>query len=320
MLIYIKYFKSPTTNLKFQHIFTHLHTSSHFFTLLHTSHIFTSTNMSSYTNSQPQLVTSADLLSGFAEDQVFGGAGANANADHISRIQQNFGCTWEVAQMAYEGFTLYIPHMWVGTKTHDDGRLKGEGLIYGVMRNLGIGFLTKSTDTKKAINITLREGRDGGRPHQSCEIKFDRLFTRGEENAGNIAVLEHLLAPPQKANGRDIFNHLEVIYQEAGPSKWPPHKDEPARFWKVFLWRPRPEHDAKPASPTTPTSKVKFTLVKAKPSSANSAAASFPTPLESVAIHPAERANAVEPVSPSYEDTINAEEGFETVGKSGKAN
>ena len=259
---------------------------------------------------------------------------ASANADHISRIQQNFGCTWEVAQMAYEGFTLYIPHMWVGTKTHDDGRLKGEGLVYGVMRNLGIGFLTKSTvnmqePMTKAINITLREGRNGSRPHQSCEIKFDRLFTRGEENAGNIAVLEHLLAPPVSANGRDTFNHLEVIYQEAGPSKWPPHAEQPARFWKVFLWRPKAEQEAKPASPTTPKSKVKFSLVKAKPSSANSAAAStkrvsFPTPLESVSIHPddhpAQRANAVEPGSPSYEDTINAEEGFELVGKSGKAN
>jgi hypothetical protein len=254
---------------------------------------------------------------------------ASANADHISRIQQNFGCTWEVAQMAYEGFTLYIPHMWVGTKTHDDGRLKGEGLVYGVMRNLGIGFLTKSTDSTKAINITLREGRNGKRPHQSCEIKFDRLFTRGEENAGNIAVLEHLLAPPQKADGRDVFNHLEVIYQEAGPSKWPPHAEQPARFWKVFLWRPKPEQESKPASPTTPKSRVKFSLVKAKPSSANSAAAttkrvSFPTPLESVAIHPddhpAQRSNAVEPDSPSYEEIINAEEGFETVGKSGKAN
>ena len=305
MLIYIKYFKSPTTNLK---VSTHLLKtfSINFYNKLHKKKQLTSHSTTNMSSSSTQ---------------------SSANADHISRIQQNFGCTWEVAQMAYEGFTLYIPHMWVGTKTHetDGSRLKGEGLIYGVMRNLGIGFLTKSTDTKKAINITLREGRDGGRPHQSCEIKFDRLFTRGEENAGNIAVLEHLLAPPQKANGRDIFNHLEVIYQEAGPSKWPPHKDEPARFWKVFLWRPRPEHDAKPASPTTPTSKVKFTLVKAKPSSANSAAAStkkvsFPTPHESVAINPAQRANAVEPVSPSYEDTINAEEGFETVGKSGKAN
>ena len=306
MFIYIKYFKPPTPNLK---VSTH---SQHFSTLL----------LSTYTNS---LLTHFSLTS-HSTTNMSSSNQTSINADHISRIQQNFGCTWEVAQMAYEGFTLYIPHMWVGTKTHDDGRLKGEGLVYGVMRNLGIGFLTKSTDTTKAINITLREGRDGKRPHQSCVIKFDRLFTRGEENGGNIAVLEHLLAPPQKANGRDVFNHLEVIYQEAGPSKWPPHADQPARFWKVFLWRPKPEQaEAKPASPK---SRVKFSLVKAKPSSANSAAAStkrvsFPTPLLPASSrpedhpawssrpedHPAQRSNANEPESPSYEAIINAEEG-----------
>jgi hypothetical protein len=206
-----------------------------------------------------ELVTNADLN----DDTVY-------HRDHINRIQLKFGCSWTAAELAYEGFSLYIPHLWVGTKTHDDGRLKGEGLVYGVMRNLGLGFLIKSsTDAdgkpQKAINITLREGRDGGRPFQSCLIKFDRLFTRGEENAGNIAVLEHLLAPPKTTDGRDTFNHLEVIYQEAGPSKYPPHTEAPARFWKVFLWRPMPEGEAIPASPTSPPkTKTTFTLVKAK--------------------------------------------------------
>jgi hypothetical protein len=202
------------------------------------------------------LVTSADLYD------------APEHSEHIDRIQRQHGCSMEVARLAYEGFTLYIPHMWVGTKTRDDGTLKGEGLIYGVMRNLGIGFLSKTTETTKAINITHRTGSDGKRDHQSCQIKFDRLFTRGEENAGNIAILEHLLGgKTNERTGRDVYNHLEVIYQEPlTASESRSGRDEPARFWKVYLWQPTTEQEAKPATPTS-APKTKFTLVKAKDTS-----------------------------------------------------
>lgn len=256
------------------------------------------------------------------------------NDAHINRIQQQHGCSWEVAQMAYDGFSLYIPHLWVGTKTHDDGRLKGEGLVYGVMRNLGLGFLTKSQvnydgPMKKAINITLRKGENGKRDHQSCLINFDRLFSRGEENAGNIAILEHLTGgKTNERTGQDVFNHLEIIYQDAGPNRHT-GKDEPARFWKVFLWREMPEREAKPATPTSPPkSKVKFSLVKAKDTSLPPAAAAggkmvhFPTMDE---VFAAEQAPAramrsdteAAPSSPSFEEQQLAEEGYETVGKGG---
>jgi len=218
----------------------------------------------SYTNrdSNRSLVTSADLYD------------APDHSEHIDRIQRQHGCSMEVARLAYEGFTLYIPHMWVGTKRRDvpdqfgDYPLKGEGLIYGVMRNLGIGFLSKTTETTKAINIIHRTGSAGKRDHQSCQIKFDRLFTRGEENAGNIAILEHLLGgKTNERTGRDVYNHLEVIYQEALPaSESRSGRDEPARFWKVYLWQPMTEQEAKPATPTS-APKTKFTLVKAKDTS-----------------------------------------------------
>ena len=212
----------------------------------------------SYTNrdSNRSIVTAADLYD------------APDHSAHIDRIQHQHGCSMEVARLAYEGFTLYIPHMWVGTKTREDGSLKGEGLIYGVMRNLGIGFLSKTTETTKAINMTHRKGSDGKRDHQSCQIKFDRLFTRGEENAGNIAILEHLLGgKTNERTGRDVYNHLEVIYQEPlTASESRSGRDEPARFWKVYLWQPMTEQEAKPATPTS-APKTKFTLVKAKDTS-----------------------------------------------------
>ena len=148
----------------------------------------------SYTNTyNRELVTSADLID------------APEQSRHVDHIQQKFGCSMEVARMAYTGFSLYIPHMWVGTKTNPDGTLKGQGLVYGVMRNMGLGFLTKTSADTKAINITFRKGEDGKRDHQSCLIKFDRLFTRGDENAGNIAILEHLLGgKTNERTGRDV--------------------------------------------------------------------------------------------------------------------
>jgi hypothetical protein len=348
MIVYRKYFKPPTTES--QSSTTH---SQHYSTLnntlntsQHPQHFSTPstlpTNMSStfaQRNANQELVTNADLM----DDTVY-------TRDHINRIQLKFGCSWKAAELAYMGFSLYIPHLWVGTKTHDDGRLKGEGLVYGVMRNLGLGFLIKSsTDAdgkpQKAINITLREGRDGGRPFQSCLIKFDRLFTRGEENAGNIAVLEHLLAPPKTTDGRDTFNHLEVIYQEAGPSKYPPHTEAPARFWKVFLWRPMPEREAIPASPTSPPkTKTTFTLVKAKTGGTPKKA---PPPLKQSVVTEAggvgtpytetemadlasslkaDKEARTKPIfidsaqaapAQSFEEKQLAEEGFETVGKGG---
>lgn len=260
-----------------------------------------------------ELVTYADLQDG--------------PSDFILRIQQQHGCSMEVARMAYEGFSLYIPHLWVGTKTHPDGTLKGEGLVYGVMRNLGLGFLTKTTEGKKAINITFRKGENGKRDHQSCKIHFDRLFTRGEENAGNIAILEHLLGgKTNERTGRDVYNHLEVIYQEAGPNRYTGN-DDPARFWKVFLWRPAPETAEKPASPAAPASpRVRFTLVTASDNSLPNSAAPvtrrvhFPTPAEAMVRGPIQRSNAESPPgSPSFEEQQLAEEGFTTVGRGGGA-
>tara|TARA_Y100000748_G_scaffold12683_1_gene10387 strand:- start:88 stop:864 length:777 start_codon:yes stop_codon:yes gene_type:complete len=249
-----------------------------------------------------ELVTYADLQDG--------------PSDFILRIQQQHGCSMEVARLAYGGFTLYIPHLWVGTKTHPDGTLKGEGLVYGVMRNLGLGFLTKTTEAAKAINITLRKGENGKRDHQSCKIHFDRLFTRGEENAGNIAILEHLLGgKTNERTGRDVYNHLEIIYQEAGPNRYTGN-DDPARFWKVFLWRPAPETVEKPASPAPASPRVRFTLVTASDNSLPNSAAPvtrrvhFPTPAESVT--PPATAPA-----PSFEEQQLAEDGFTTVGRGG---
>ena len=161
-------------------------------------------------SSNNELVTYADLQDG--------------HEDHIVRLQQIFGCSRKAAELAYNGFALYIPHLWVGTKTRDDGSLKGEGLVYGVMRNLGLGFLTKTTEGKKAINIKLVPGRHGNKDHQSCLIKFDRLFTRGEENSGNIAILEHLLKDPVQSGGKTIHNHLQVEYQDL-----PDRTDTPAK-------------------------------------------------------------------------------------------
>ena len=251
---YIKHYKHPKTETqKLQHIF-----STHLLTTYIQKNQLTSSlplNMSSSTNYQRQHVTNADLFD------------APEQSSHIDRIQQQFGCSMEAAQMAYDGFNLYIPHCWVGTKTRDDGSLKGECLVYGVMRNLGLGFLTKSTDGKKAINIKLIQGRHGNKDHQSCLIKFDRLFTRGEENAGNIAILEHLLKDPIQNNGKTIHNHLQVEYQDAGPNRYT-GKEEPARFWKVYLWRDQPVMAPAPATAVSPRSpKVKFSLVSASDAS-----------------------------------------------------
>lgn len=232
--------------------------------------------------------TNANTNAGFIDDGM-------KTVREIERIQQDFGCAQDIAEMAYKGFSLYIPHLWVGTKTHPDGTLKGEGLVYGVMKNLGLGFLTKTTADKKAINITLRKGQNGKHDHQSCLIKFDRLFIRGEENAGNIAILEHLCnGTTNERTGQDLYNHLEVIYQEAGPNKYT-GKDEPARFWKVFLWRHKPEKiDSVPSTDALP--KVKFSLVKATdPSLSNSA----------------------DPITKKVHFNVNSEDEFEEVGKGG---
>ena len=297
----------------------------------------------SYTaNANRELVTAADLRDSPTESSSLDHM---PQWTHINRIQKMFGCSMEAARLAYEGFDLFIPHLWVGTKTRDDGTLKGEGLVYGVMRNLGLGFLTKSSSTAdgqphKAINIKLVEGRNGNRNHQSCVIKFDRLFTRGEDNAGNIAILEHLLkAPVQQQNGFQKHNHLQIEYQPAGPNRHT-GEEEPARFWKVFLWRPQ-EQASKPSTPTSPPkSKVKFTLVKAttatKPSPKKEACSEDASP-KSVPYTDAEKEKLAgilkttaddrheqwlrfkKAESPkSFDEEQLAAEGFETVGKGGK--
>lgn len=256
-----------------------------------------------------ELVTYADLQDG--------------PEDFILRIQQQHGCSMEVAEMAYHGFTLYIPHL--GPVRQNGGRF-----IYFIMKNLGLGFLRKAPPPacywEEAIEIINRVGENGKRDYQSCKIHFDRLFTRGDENAGNIAIIQHLLGgTTNERTGEDVYNHLEVIYQEAGPNRHDSSKQDPARFWKVLLWRPGPERDTKPATPATPA-KVKFTLVKAKdPSLTNSVVqvtekVHFPSLTEAMVGEPIQRSNAVStPGSPSFEDLQLAEEGFAKVGKGGKA-
>jgi len=209
--------------------------------------------MSHTTDVNRELVTTVDLY-----DSCFDW---NSTLDHIPQwthinsIKKRFGCSTEAARIAYEGFDLFIPHLWVGTNTRDDGTLKGERFIYGVMRSLGLGFLTKSCSNAdgqahKAINIKLVDERS---KHQSCVIKFDRLFTRGEDDADNIAILEHILkAPVQQQNGKQRHNHIQIEHQPARPNLHT-GEEEPTRFWKVFLSRP----------PTPPKSKVNFTLVTA---------------------------------------------------------
>ena len=245
------------------------------------------------------------------------GMNADVPEDHILRIQQNFGCSRKAAELAYYGFGLYIPHLWVGTKTRDDGTLKGEGLVYGVFRNLGLGFLTKTTEEKKAINIKLVPGRDGNKDHQSCLIKFDRLFTRGEENSGNIAILEHLLKDPVQSGGKTIHNHLKVEYQDAGPNRYT-GKDEPARFWKVYLWRPQAEKAPAPAAAASPRSpRVRFSLVDATAAPSTNSAAGVVSSVSFAAAARGSRANAVSPpeTPPPADD-----DGFQTVGDDGRVN
>ena len=131
-------------------------------------------------------------------------------------------------------FRLYIPHLapWIPEK-----------MVYAVLRNWGLGFLTKTGEDAagnptRAITLIKRPGRDGKRDFQSAIISFDRLFTRGAENAGNEAILQHLQGGEdvQLADGTMTFkaNHVEIVYQEAGAN--PRFPDDPARYWKVFLY------------------------------------------------------------------------------------
>lgn len=246
------------------------------------------------------------------------GMNADVPEDHILRIQQNFGCSRKAAELAYRGFGLYIPHMWVGTKTRDDGSLKGEGLVYGVMRNLGLGFLTKTTEEKKAINIKLVPGRDGGRDHQSCLIKFDRLFTRGPENEGNIAILEHLLKEPVQTGGKTIHNHLQVEYQPAG-KHYRTGEDEPARFWKVYLWRPQAEKAPAPAAAAATSPRVRFSLVNAAARSLTNSAAGVVSSVSFAEAACGSRANAVSPPG-TPPPTTTDDDGFQAVGTDGRVN
>ena len=258
-----------------------------------------------------ELVTNADLLD------------APERSEQVERIQRQFGCTWEQASIAQNGFTLYIPHL-------GPVRQNGGKFIYFIMKNLGLGFLRKTTGEGaakiEAIEIINRVGGNGKRDYQSCKIHFAFLFTKGDENAGNIGILQHLMeGKTNERTGQDVYNHLEVIYQDAGPNRYDSSKQDPARFWKVLLWRPGPERDTKPATPATPA-KVKFTLVKAKDTSLTNGVVPvtekvhFPSLTEAMVGEPIQRSNAVSPPgSPSFEDLQLAEEGFAKVGKGGKA-
>ena len=118
--------------------------------------------------------------------------------------------------------TYIIPHL--------GGRIP-ERMVFAVIRNLGLGFLTKShTITNddgeevevKAVTLIPRQGQKGAK-YQTAILSFDYMFTRGPRNIGNNEIIEHLDEPA---------NSLDVIYQEAGYNKHS-GRDEPARFWTM---------------------------------------------------------------------------------------
>ena len=157
-------------------------------------------------------------------------------------------------------FRLYIPHLapWIPEK-----------MVYAVIRNWGLGFLTKTGEDQegnsvRAVTLIKRQGRDGKRDFQSAVISFDYPFTRGPENAGNAAILEHLHGG-EEIDGQYRANHVEVVYQEAGAN--PKFPDDPARYWKVFLYNEthRQQLLSQPTRPAETTERKRPRCVLGKP-------------------------------------------------------
>jgi hypothetical protein len=216
-------------------------------------------------------------------------------------------------------FQLYIPHL---------GKHIPEKMVYAVLRNMGLGFLSKQRrdhttgelSGAKAVTLIPRAGRNGKPDFQSAIISFDRLFTRGEDNAGNQAILDHLQGGVELNSGtpkaRFVGNDIQIVYQEAGAN--PREPDAPARYWKAYLYRPEHQRElaasaksdtsAKPKRPRlvfgtakagTGGSKVKAVKFSGGPVLTRSNSADGDAP----------KSPAYSPESPSYEPTSPSPEG-----------
>lgn len=140
-------------------------------------------------------------------------------------------------------FQLYIPHL---------GRNIPERMVYAVLRNMGLGYMSKQTRDEtgkmvgaKAVTLIERSGRGGKPDFKSAIVSFDRLFTRGEDNAGNQQILDHLgggtMINPGTELARYVGNDIQIVYQEAGEDKRDP--EAPARYWKAYLYRPEHQRE-----------------------------------------------------------------------------
>lgn len=217
-------------------------------------------------------------------------------------------------------FQLYIPHL---------GKHIPERMVYAVLRNMGLGFLSKQQRDRetgelsgaKAVTLIPRAGRDGKPDFQSAIISFDRLFTRGEDNAGNQAILDHLrggtMLNPDTEKARYVGNDIQIVYQEAGANQREP--DAPARYWKAYLYRPEHQRElaaahasgggsAKPKRPRvvfgtpkagTGGSKVKAVKFSGGPALTRSNSADGDAP----------KSPAYSPESPAYAPTSPSPEG-----------
>lgn len=123
------------------------------------------------------------------------------------------GCNLVVPEWANEEFTLYIGHVFKHVPMK---------MIFSVFRKMGLGMLIRGHG---AIVFKEYDNR------KSVKINFKHLFTRGPDAEKNITILKHL-----REGGNDA--HFELTYQESRFNE-KSGKDDPARFWKVSLWRDR---------------------------------------------------------------------------------
>jgi hypothetical protein len=205
-------------------------------------------------------------------------------------------------------FQLYIPHL---------GKHIPERMVYAVLRNMGLGFLSKQRRDEngeqsgaKAVTLIPRSGRGGSRDFQSAIVSFDRLFTRGEDNAGNQAILDHLrggtVVNEGTAQERYVGNDIQIVYQEAGANEREP--DAPARFWKAFLYRPEHQRElteAKPKAAARP--RVVFGTPKSASGGSKVKAVKFSGPALAQSASEPPKSPAYSPESPSYEPTSPSE-------------
>ena len=201
-----------------------------------------------------------------------------------------------------------------------------EGWVYAVLKNAGFGFLSKTKNTThsdgtvsatKAVTLIERKGRNGKPDFKSAIIGFDFLFTRGDDNAGNVAIHEWLkggsifaedgteeqleYAPVDimdtlEQGERFVANHIQIEYQSEGYNE-KTGRDESAYYWKAYMYRKTHSSGMtnlkeKPA-PRVGNKKPKVTFVSARA--------------------PIQMANR-----PVEAPPLEVSEGFQTVGSDGK--